>query len=143
MPEVLTPEVIDSGKRACDAIMLHMMFAERADLMTKWLAISLADGSCDNTLYDSAEDCVKHQTFEQQCWYVCFRGLSPRGVNAKECAIMIMYWRRAYAAGMRFVDPDKRVRAPLMTAGQYDYYDALVKRDTIQVALQKYGRMIK
>lgn len=137
----LTPEVIDAGKRASDAINLHLLFGNRSDLMTKWMAITLADGSCDNELYDSYQDAVKHQVHETKCWYVCFRGLSPGGFSPKDCAIMIMFYRKAYDKGLRFIDPDSRHRAPMMTAGQYDYYDALIKRDSLRIMAQRFGQI--
>lgn len=138
-----TLEVIESGKRAADNLNIHTLCNTREDIRDKWVAIKLADGSSDGVLYDSAPDAVRHQLHEQQCWYVCFRGLSPGGINAKDCAIMLMHYRKAYAAGLRFVDPDNRVRVPVMSSQRYDIYDEIVKQRAIELMSNKYGRDLR
>lgn len=138
-----TFEVIEAGKRAADHINLHMVVNPRDEIRDKWLAIKLEDGSSDGVMYDTAPDAVRHQRFEQQCWYVCFRGINPGGFTAKDCSIMIMHYRKAYAAGLRFVDPDNRVRVPVMSSQRYDIYDEIVKQRAIELMSNKYGRDLR
>lgn len=134
----LKPDLIDAGKRASDTVNLHVTFGQWDEIKDKWIAFFLLDGSSDGTLYDSATDAITHQLHEQQCVYVCFRGLGPAGSKPYEMAKLIGFWRDAYAAGMRFVDPDNRLRAPLMTSAQNDYRQSLIERDT----LIKFGKRI-
>ena len=141
--DILTPELLDAGKRAHEAIMMHILFADWDDLKNQWLAISLEDGRSDGNIYDTAADAIKHQTFENQRWYVAFRGLGPAGSKPMECALMIRHWRKARDAGMRFVDPDNRLRAPLMTARQNDYQRSLARlsmNTKLSRALKEFGR---
>lgn len=140
-----TLEVIEAGKRAADNLNIHTLCNSREDIRDKWIAIRLMDGSSDGTLYDNASDAIRHQNFEQECWYVCFRGLSPGGINAKDCSIMIMHYRKARDAGLRFVDPDNRykVRQPVLSANRYDIYDGIIKQKAIELMTNKYGRTLR
>lgn len=139
--DILTPDLLDAGKRAHEAIMMHVMFADWDDIKNSWLAIKLEDGRCDGVLYDTAEDAIKHQPFENQVWYVCFRGLGPAGSKPMECALMIHHFRKARDAGFRFVDPDKRYRAPMMTTRQFEYQSSLVK-SSIETKVDQYLKSI-
>lgn len=47
----------DDAKRLSDAYNLHKMIGERGG----WLAVRLADGSTDSTVYDTRESAVAHQ----------------------------------------------------------------------------------
>lgn len=105
MHERITVELTESGKRASDVINEIRAHHTWDELRMKWVAIRLSDGSSDKVLYDTRADCVKHQTHEQYCWYVAFRGLAG-GANPRECAIMLLFYREAYEAGFRGTDPD-------------------------------------
>lgn len=137
-----TTEVIEAGKRAADNLNIHILCNTREAIRDRWVAIRLMDGSSDGTLYDNSTDAIAHQRHEQECWYVCFRGLSPGGISVRDCSIMIMHYRKARDAGLRFVDPDSRfkLRQPVMSAQRYDFYDSLVNNKSIEMAMQKYGR---
>lgn len=124
-------DVVDAGKRAADALNLHLMFGDPFRLRTQWMAVNLSDGRSDGVLYDSRRDAVKHQYHEQQCCYVSFANLSPGAVNAKEMSVFIQFNRDAYKAGMRMVDPDHANGGidPLLTTGHKDYYMGRASRD--------------
>lgn len=100
------PDLRDAGKRAADIINSYYSYVEWDDLKHKFVAISLADGSSDGTLYDSKKDAVRHQSFEQQYAYVGFRNLGPSGASPRDLSVYLQVCRKAYNAGMRLVDPE-------------------------------------
>lgn len=85
----------EAGKRMADALNLHVVAGQATG---RWLAISLADGRSDGTVYDTRDDAIRHQFHETQCWYEV---LKPRSYSADECALTLMYARAAYDAGWR------------------------------------------
>lgn len=124
--DTLSPDLLECAKRAYDAINIHLTFGKRDDYKHKWIAISLADGRADGTIYESAIDAADKQAFPNQCWYVSFLGLRPDGISVLDCAKMIELYRQAASAGIKFVDNDSRkVRGPLMTANRHDYMEGL------------------
>lgn len=135
----LDPDIKDASKRASDIINEIRVHHTWDELRTKWLAISLADGSCDKILYDSKKDATRHQRFEQQCAYVSFTNLVA-GSRPEELAVFLQFTRNAYKAGMRLVDPDDvnggKDLAP--TAGWMDYYRN-IRRQSALAALNNSG----
>lgn len=121
LEENLTMAELDAGKRASDHINGLLTFYGYEQLRDKCIAIRLSDGDYDGTVYDNRDDAIRHQLHEQQCYYVYFRGLGPAGSKPLDMAILLEFQRRAYAAGMRLIDPDKR-NGPelLMTTGELD-----------------------
>lgn len=93
----------DAARRASDAVNLHIAALGPGEAMRRWVAIRLADGGSDGTLYASKRDAVRHQLREQQCAYVC---LPPSGMNACQAESYLSAQRKLYAAGFRLVDPD-------------------------------------
>lgn len=122
-------EQLDAGKRASDHINFVLLTHGFDAVRDKCMAIRLGDGGSDGTLYDNRSDAIRHQLHEQQCYYVYFRNL-PAGSNAREMAIMLEFQRRAYAAGLRLVDPDDPTggRELLMTTNWYDSVTSELKR---------------
>lgn len=118
----LSPEQLDAGKRASDFINGCITFHGFHNIQHQCVAIRLADGGTDGVLYDTRPDAIRHQLHEQQCAYVFFRGLGPAGAQPLEMAIYLEFQRRAYAGGLRLIDPDNPNGGPelLITAGQYD-----------------------
>jgi hypothetical protein len=92
----------DSAKRASDQVNLHMS-AIGLDAVRKWVAIRLADGGSDGTLYDTKRDAVRHQPDEFLCCYVC---IPPTGMTACMAESFMRTNRMAYDAGFRLPDPD-------------------------------------
>lgn len=50
-----------------------------ADLQGRWVAIHLADGSCDQKLYASKAEAVRYQKRETECAYMCVTGIPTLG----------------------------------------------------------------
>jgi len=100
------------------------------ELRHKWIAIKLADGSHDGTLYDSKQDAVKHQLDEFICAYVSFRNIHQR-VSEKDMEIFMRFNRDAYDHGFRLPDPDAQSGGPsvLITTGQSDYYNNQMRNE--------------
>lgn len=124
------PDLIDAGKRAHDKIMLHYLFGDWDHIKNGWVAVSLADGSCDGELYDTKQQAVRHQIHEQLCAYICLRNIGPGGSNPEELAIVLQFQRDGYKAGFRMPDPDAMTGGPdlLMTTAQNDYYRSRIGR---------------
>jgi len=99
---------------------------DREELKHKVIAIRLADGGHDGTLYDSKRDAVRHQLDETLCAYVYFHNL-PAGTNPREMEVFLKFNRDAYDKGFRLTDPDdhRGGREVIMTSAQRDYYRRL------------------
>lgn len=99
--------VTDAAKRAYDVVAAYVHFVDYDTRVRSWVALKLADGSSDGTLYLSKRDAVRHQGGgEMTCAYFSYRG-APEGFgNVRDAAVWLEYHRRAYDAGMRLPDPD-------------------------------------
>lgn len=117
-------ELHEAALRATDEINRHLDRIAWWDIRNCWVAIRLADGTSDGTLYDSKRDAVRHQSDEKLCAYVSFRNLGPSGANARELAVFLKFNRDAYNAGLRLPDPDDVSGGPqpLMTTRWRDYF---------------------
>lgn len=69
-----------------------------------WMAFMLATGESDGVVYETRKECVSHQFHEQLC---CYIKIIPAGVNAQMCQAMLSFYRAAYDAGRRIVDPEQ------------------------------------
>jgi hypothetical protein len=94
----------DEAKRMSDAVMLHWI-SLGWESVGKWVAIRLSDGGSDNTLYEKKREAVRHQADEFLCAYV---KLHPGGMSPCEAHIMLTFTRKAYDAGFRLPDPDRK-----------------------------------
>lgn len=101
----LTPELRDAGKRASDIVNEKLAEYGWDNLRRGCMAFRLTDGSSDGVIYGDKQSAVKNQLHEQQCYYVFFRNL-PQGADPLEMAIMLLFQRKAYDAGLRLSDPD-------------------------------------
>lgn len=81
-----------------------------ADLQGRWVAISLADGSCDQRLYASKREAVRFQLHETQCAYVCVTGVPTLG----ELRYFLDENERLYDSGYSLADPDTYVNPEAM-----------------------------
>lgn len=124
------PELVDAGKRASDIINELIAHHGWFNIKHKWIAIRLADGSYDGTLYDTRQDAVKHQVSEFHCMYLTIRHMG-QGVRPMEMARVLYYHRSAYDGGFRLPDPQHPSGGPelLMPAAAYDEITALVSRE--------------
>lgn len=67
----------------------------------KWVAVSLADGSCDMRLYGSKAEAVRFQLHETQCAYVCLTGIPTLG----ETRYFLDTCEALYDQGLKMADP--------------------------------------
>lgn len=91
-----------AAHRCSDAVNLHVA-ALGFDAVRRWVAVKLADGRSDGTLYDTKRDAVRHQSDEKLCAYVC---IPPGGMNVCQAESFMRANRLAYDAGFRLADPD-------------------------------------
>jgi hypothetical protein len=97
--------VTDAARRMCDLINLHLVANVPTDIRFKWMAFRLSDGTSDNVMYDTREDCIKHQLHESLCAYFTFMNCLG-GANPVDCQIFLNLHRQAYDAGMRLHEPE-------------------------------------
>ena len=89
------------AKRALDN--LGMYRAIHGDEgMNRWLAISLADGSCDLKPYATKAEAVRFQRRETECAYLFFNGMPTLG----ELRLYLDTNEELYDAGLCLSDPD-------------------------------------
>lgn len=91
----------ERAKRAHEHLALVDMVKGR-DAQHRWLAISLADGSCDQRLYASKAEAIRFQLHETQCAYLFFTGMPL----LKELRFFLDACEELYDAGMAMADPD-------------------------------------
>lgn len=120
----------DAAKRASDTVNGLLMWMPWDELRRKYIAIRLADGSYDGTLYDSKRDAVRRQSDEKLCAYVAFRNLG-NGATPREMEVFLRFNRDAYDRGFRLTDPDdvNGGREVLMTSARHDQYRSIVDNE--------------
>lgn len=95
----------DAAKRMADNINMHYQ-AIGWDAVGKFCAISLQDGSSDNTLYETHADAVRHQHNNEMNYH--FVKIVPMMMDACEAEILLGVSRKAHQAGFRLIDPDHK-----------------------------------
>jgi hypothetical protein len=120
--------VSDAAKRASDIVTAYAVFVPYDELIGKWVAIRLADGGHDGTLYDSKRDAIRHQLDEYHCAYFSYRN-APAGMKAKEAQVWLDYHRAAYDRGFRVPDPDDQCGGPeiIMPVTNEQFYGQLAR----------------
>lgn len=71
------------------------------DALGRWIAISLADGKCDQNLYADKAEAIRFQPHETKCAYLCLSGWPTQG----EVRAFLDMNEELYDAGMRLDDP--------------------------------------
>jgi hypothetical protein len=99
IPELPPTEAADIGKRAAEAINLHVYGGN----VGKWVALRLSDGGSDGIPYDSRREAIEHQLHEQFC---CYIRVTPDGITEQHALRFILINRALYDAGFRLADPD-------------------------------------
>lgn len=91
----------DSAKRMHAAMGLHYMALTTEEILQRrFIAIRLADGGSDNTVYDTRAEAIRHQTFGDQNRYL-YLVLPLDRPPVEACDTLLWYGRRAYDAGYR------------------------------------------
>lgn len=137
--DALPADLQEVGNRAYEVVMLHLTVNQWWEIKEKYIALRLSDGGSDGVLYDTHRDAVRHQIHEQQCYYLSFRNLGAGGVNKREIAIVMHMARKAYTAGMRFVDPDHHNGGQelMLTTGRMDYVKAGFEAAAAKLQMQR------
>jgi hypothetical protein len=102
----------DEAKRAFDIIRSYAVFVPFDERIRSWVALRLADGGSDGTLYLSKRDAVRHQSDEFLCAYFSYRGAPNGFASVKDAAIFLEWHRQAYDNGYRLPDPDAASGGP-------------------------------
>lgn len=97
------------AKRAHEHLALYGMVHGNEGLNV-WLAISLADGSCDQKPYATKAEAVRHQLHETQCAYLFFTGLPLEN----ELRVYLDTCEELYDAGLSLADPDQYINPEFM-----------------------------
>jgi hypothetical protein len=84
-----------------DQVNLHIS-ALGVDALFRWVAIRLADGGSDGTLYDTRSAAVTHQSDSRLCTYV---QIQPFGMTPREAEPVLRFTRWAYDHGYKITDP--------------------------------------
>lgn len=99
----------ERAKRAYDHLrLLHTVHGN--DVAGKWVAISLADGRCDNRLYETKAEAVRFQLHETQCAYFHFAGIPMQN----ELRYYLDMNEELYDAGFSLADPDTQLNPEAM-----------------------------
>lgn len=97
------------AQRAFEHLSLYQL-ANGAEGLNRWLAISLADGSCDQRGYATKREAVRFQLHETQCAYLFFNGMP----KLNELRFFLDANEELYDAGMSLSDPDTYVNADFL-----------------------------
>lgn len=88
-----------SAKRFHEAIALHRLALSHDEIIAgRFMAVRLADGSTDNTAYESRYEAMKHQPNHHLCFYP---QIPPAVITVYVCDTLLWYARKAHDAGHR------------------------------------------
>lgn len=90
--------VSDAAMRCSDIITMHSILGN----VGKFAAIRLADGKSDSVAYDTREDAIRHQPYEEYCCYVF---IPPGGMSYEDAQEWLDLNRQLYDAGWHMTDP--------------------------------------
>lgn len=80
------------------------------DAFGRWVAISLADGSCDQQLYATKAEAIRFQLHETQCAYLYMNGVPRLG----EVRFFLDTNEDLYDQGLSMADPNTYVNPEFM-----------------------------
>lgn len=84
----------DAAKRMSDTVNLHLVAAsDILDVVGKWVAFKLEDGTTDGSLYDRKDDAVSHQSIPKRC---CYLKITPDGITEKDAGTFLKVNRHPY-----------------------------------------------
>lgn len=115
----------DAAKRFADGINGLLAFNKPDEIARQWVAVTLADGAVDSSLYDTRQQCIDHQEIPSLHFYFPI-GNFAAGVSATNAEIMLMAQRDAHDAGIRITDgsePDQ-----IISVERGDHYANLLRR---------------
>ena len=95
--------VTDAAKKFSDIVNLIIVAQNAWEIRYSWIAIKLADGDWDSTLYDNRTDAITHQSDERLCCYFPI-GNFLNGLTPADAQLILNVQRMAYDAGFRITD---------------------------------------
>lgn len=99
--------ITDAAKRMSDLINLKMVCFPWDTICHTFMAFALEDGSSDNVLYDTWEDCRRHQ--KHRATAIFFMRNALGGANARDCQIYLNVHRHAYENNRDFAEPAQSI----------------------------------
>jgi hypothetical protein len=81
-----------------------LSFLKIWEVMDKWVAIGLQDGSVDSSLYDTRIQAASHQHGNESTHFYFRIGTFAQGLKLIDAECLLLAQRDAYDAGMRFTD---------------------------------------
>lgn len=100
--------VTDAGRRAYDAVQVHVFATGWDERIRSWVALKLADGSSDGVLYDSRGAACRHVPDQRYYAFFSYRN-APSGFSSRtDAQLYLDYHRMAYDQGalQALADPD-------------------------------------
>jgi hypothetical protein len=91
----------DAAKRVNDTYNLHRI-ADPYGNLGYWIACALADGTSDNTLYESKQHAIRHQHHNEN--YYTFIQIVPSTMTPCIAEVTLKVARMAYNKGWRMTD---------------------------------------
>lgn len=103
LARVFDLEHTDAAKRIADTYMMHRM-ADPIGNIGKWFAVAIADGTTDNTLYDTRLDAITHQHHNE--FYYAYVQVVPSQMTICDAEIFLSGIRKTYEARKNLIDRD-------------------------------------
>lgn len=98
----------DGARRIYETYHLHRLAGDMFDVIGKWFAAKLSDGTTDNVLYDTKAEAISHQHHNEN--YYTFICISPANMTVCSAEVMLTLARKLYDAGLRQSDPGSAAR---------------------------------
>lgn len=96
-------KISDAARRVVDTYSLHRL-ADPLGNIGKWFAVALQDGTSDGDLYDSKQDCIRHQHHNE--FYYMYVQVTPGDMDPRAAQTFLDLHRRMYEKGIRIPDRD-------------------------------------
>lgn len=109
-PDNVKPEEWEAARRLSDTVGQLIADRGRDACVGRWVAWRLDGSRVDQTLYDTRNDAMRHQLWENLSGYI---RIPPDGVTPKQAWVHIVYMRQFYENGGRF--SDEMPRTPMLS----------------------------
>jgi hypothetical protein len=117
----------DAAKRFADGVNAMLTFHKIWEVKSKWLAIALADGAVDSTLYDTRDDATRHQHGNENNFFYFPIGNFAQGLKLIDAECILMFMRDAHDAGLRVTDSQPE-STPFLSVFKGDVYHDLLRK---------------
>lgn len=96
----------DAAKRLSDTYRLHRL-ADHFGSIGHWFAVSLADGTGDNSLYPSKDEAIRHQHHNEENY--AFVQIVPSDMTVCDAEIFMKIQRTLREAGIKVSNPKQMI----------------------------------